>query len=565
MVYLAGVFAIAAFAHRRSRGKSFLKEYYIGGRTLGSWTLAFTFAATSASGGTYTGFPSLIYTYGWVLALWIAGYMVFPICSMGLLGKRLNQVARKSDAITFPDLFRDRFACPWLGVLVTLFLLFFLVVYLVGQFKAGGVLFQTLMTDFPTFEICKQSLEPVASGLPGVSAGYLAGLVFFALSVVLYTAFGGFRAVVLTDVMQGVIMVVGVTLLLPLTLYQAYVHLAPVGDPRAVVAAAWTEEERYAGMEVRKTEAFRFSQLPEGLRKVNSHLQATEPEALVAPGRKKSADEARSGGFEAFLPIGMAISFFFIWPIGGAGQAGNMLRLMAFRDNKTLARAIFTVTICYSLIYLPLVVTFVAAKTLPLHLEQSDQAMPAMSLFAAPPFLAGLLIAAPFAAVMSTVDSFLLMISSALVRDLYQHGFNPNVSERTIKRASLATTLAVGFGVMLMAADPPRYLQDLLVFGSSSQAATFLIPMALALYWPRANAAGTACSMFAGFLGVASLYLVGKLRTGEIQPWTPLDLHPFMWGLAASLVGGIVGTLLTPKPPQELVVKYFYRRHSNAR
>ncbi len=73
------------------------------------WAFALTFAATSASGGSFTGFPSLIYTHGWILALWIASYMMVPVLTMGLLGKRLNQVARRAGAITVPDVIRGRF------------------------------------------------------------------------------------------------------------------------------------------------------------------------------------------------------------------------------------------------------------------------------------------------------------------------------------------------------------------------------------------------------------------------------------------------------------------------
>jgi len=556
LVYIILVYALAIVAHRLARGREFVKEYYLGSRSLGVWTLALTFAATAASGGSYTGFPSLIYTYGWVLALWIAGYMVFPICTMGLLGRRLNQVARTSDAVTLPDIFRDRYDSPRLGLLTSILLIYFLFVYLIAQFKAGGVLLQTLLADVPAFQVFQSGFEGVASG---VSGGYLAGLVLFGVAVVAYTAYGGFRAVVLTDVLQGMIMCVGIVVLLPLALYQAYVYLdaSKVEPPAAIVAT--TSPSPYSGMEERAQEPFRVSQLTEGLEKVSLHLKAHDPEALSVTGQRqvKTDDGVK---FEPFLPIGLAISFFFLWPIAGAGQAGNMLRLMAFKDTRTLSRAMFAVTIFYGLVYLPMVVIFVCAKTLPLEMEQSDQAMPAMAIFSAPPILAGMLIAAPFAAIMSTVDSFLLMISSAITRDIYQRTINPNVSEKTMRRASLATTVLVGVLVTLFSVNPPRFLQDLIVFGSSSQAATLLVAMALTLYWPRANAAGTACAMGAGFVAVAALYAIGLIQTGQFEPWAPLNLHPFVWGLIGSIVGGVLGTLARPAPAPHLVAKYFHRQ-----
>jgi Na+/proline symporter len=96
-------------------------------------------AATAISGGTFMGFPSLIYTNGWIMALWICSYMVAPLVSMGMLGKRLNQVARVNGSVTVPDVFRDRFNSPALGVTATLLILLFLVFNLVAQFKGGGL------------------------------------------------------------------------------------------------------------------------------------------------------------------------------------------------------------------------------------------------------------------------------------------------------------------------------------------------------------------------------------------------------------------------------------------
>ena len=143
--YTASVFVLAFFSHRLLKKKSFLKEYFIGSRGLGFWALAMSYAATSSSGGSFTGFPALIYTQGWIMSLWIASYMVVPICCMGMLGKRINQVARKTGAITVPDIFRDRFRDSGLGVLSSLLLIFFLMFNLVAQFKAGAKIIEKLL------------------------------------------------------------------------------------------------------------------------------------------------------------------------------------------------------------------------------------------------------------------------------------------------------------------------------------------------------------------------------------------------------------------------------------
>src|SRR5262249_3415669 len=138
--YMGGVFLLGALSHRLLKRGSFLKEYFLGDRKLNAWVLALTYVATSVSAGSFVGFPSLIYTEGWVLALWIAGYMVAGLVTKGVLAKRLNQVSRLSGAVTVPDVLRDRFRSPALGLLASACLLVMLSCNLVAQFKAGGLI-----------------------------------------------------------------------------------------------------------------------------------------------------------------------------------------------------------------------------------------------------------------------------------------------------------------------------------------------------------------------------------------------------------------------------------------
>src|SRR5438105_2524084 len=138
--YMAGVFLLGALSHKLLQRGSFLKEYFLGDRKLNAWVLSLTYVATSVSAGSFVGFPSLIYVHGWVMALWIAGYMVTGLVSKGALAKRLNQVSRLSGAITVPDVLHRRFHSPALGTVASVFLLIFLLFNLVGQFNAGGLI-----------------------------------------------------------------------------------------------------------------------------------------------------------------------------------------------------------------------------------------------------------------------------------------------------------------------------------------------------------------------------------------------------------------------------------------
>ena len=630
IAYIACVFVLAGLSHRLLATKSFLGEYFLGSRGLGSWALAFTFAATAASGGSFTGFPSLIYSYGWVLAFWIASYMVAGVCSMGVLGKRLNQFARKTGAITIPDVLRDRYESTALGLFATATIIFFTVCNLIAQFKAGALIIEE------TFN------------LPS-DWGYSAGLIIFAVTVVFYTAYGGFRAVVWTDVLQGVVMVVGIAILLPVVLKQGggmeainrklrerpptlvtsvagsyndlvvqaqgqldtagllYRHPRRANSPLEIKWDPWVaEEHRFievwlatndegqttsTGNDVKRaieqhpklgprfrvsfpydnnevaTDAFgrRNEMGATGVIGLDSN-RGTE-RFLFLRGDEVMFGPGRSAQGVPFHPLGMAISFFFMWAVTGMGQPGTMLRLMAFKDSRTLKRAILTVTGFYSMVYLPLVFIFVAARVLipELNAENSDKAMVLVTtrvvgdMGLAYQILGAVLVAAPFAAVMSTVDSFLLMISSGLVRDIYQRTINPQVSDQTVKRASYATTVIVGIVVTLLATRPPDFLQRIIVFTGSGFAATFLCPVVLGLYWKGMTRQGALSAMVGGFVVMVGFFLPTLFGGSRIDL---LGLHPNLWGLVVSFGLGLLVSKGTGPAPPHLVARYFYKLRS---
>ncbi|VAX37283.1 hypothetical protein MNBD_PLANCTO02-1287 [hydrothermal vent metagenome] len=630
LIYTLAVFGVAAVSNRLLKNKSFLSEYFLGSRSLGVWAFALTFAATSASGGSFTGFPSKIYTHGWVLALWIASYMVVPICTMGLLGKRVNQVARISGAITIPDVIRDRFRSPLFGLLSVVLIVFFLIFYLIAQFKAGSLILQTLFDGIGLYESTVNHMRVGIKELPilaGVKADYLLCLLTFGVAVIIYTAYGGFHAVVWTDVMQGIVMVIGVLIMLPLAVYQVgglaegTRKLAEVTPPQTVIATIRQTEDENAFHEIalkkwilvdatpeEKRQLFQITKIEtkeanrkreqevtlleitwaedinaiikkleiendKGKTTSNLYRNITVTKAVVSEDQFPTGNDRRgayvsapgpsSKSINGFLPLSLAISFFFMWPISGAGRPSNMVRLMAFNSSQTLRRSILTVAMYYTAIYFPLVIIFCCARVLlPGMMSEPDRIMPAVAVFLTENigvgWLAGLLIAAPFAAIMSTVDSFLLMISSALVRDIYQRNINPNASEKTIKRLSYLSTVVVGTVAMLGAFNPPQFLQDIIVYAGSGMAVCFLAPVVFAMYWSRTNVWGAMAGMLAGFFTHLTMYAIGYFeKQTSFEPYRLFGIDPIISGLAVSFLTVYLVTLITPPPPQDLVEKYF--------
>lgn len=220
------------------------------------------------------------------------------------------------------------------------------------------------------------------------------------------------------------------------------------------------------------------------------------------------------------------------------------------------------VSVYFTIIYFLMVVIFCAGRTLlPGMDDNADGVMPALATVltanAGVPWLAGVLLAAPFAAVMSSVDSFLLMVSSAVVRDIYQNRLRPAASERSMRVLSYTVTATIGVGAMLAVLKPPQHLQDLIVFASGGLAGCFLIPVLLMLFWRRMSAAGAIAGMLGGFLMHTGLLIAGFMKTGKFIVLTPLDVEPLIWDL---LLSGVlaVGVALRSRPPgREVVDTYF--------
>src|SRR5437764_3890739 len=94
VLFIAASVWLGTIAQRVVERSQFIQGYFQGNRGLGAWTIALT--ATVQSGGTFMGFPSLVYTYGWIVALWIGSYMVVPLPGFGVIGQRIAPISSRT-------------------------------------------------------------------------------------------------------------------------------------------------------------------------------------------------------------------------------------------------------------------------------------------------------------------------------------------------------------------------------------------------------------------------------------------------------------------------------------
>ena len=173
-----------------ARSKNFVKDYFIGGRTLGGFVLAMTTVATYSSVSTYVGGPGMAWMigYGWLYMAIVQVVVVFLV--MGVFGKRMALVAHKIDAVTVIDVIRSRYQNDTLANIAAGVIVLFFCATMVAQFVGAAKLFEAV-TGF----------------------SYFTGLTLFGIIVVIYTTIGGFKGVAVTDAICAIAMLVGLAIL----------------------------------------------------------------------------------------------------------------------------------------------------------------------------------------------------------------------------------------------------------------------------------------------------------------------------------------------------------------
>ncbi|MBA4018668.1 MAG: sodium:solute symporter [Pirellula sp.] len=555
LVVIIGVSGWLGVVAQRAVSKgSFLKGFFLGNRGLGVWAMALT--ATVQSGGTFMGVPSLIYSFGFIVALWIGSYMIVPLTGFSFVGKRIAHLSRRTGAVTVPDLFRGRFDSPTVGLICSLMILFFLTFMLIAQFKAGAIV---MSLAWPGAAESTMTLAEDA-GI-ALDRQYYIGLTIFAVVVVGYTLFGGFLASVWTDLFQSVLMAIGVMILLVLSLQaaggleKASKDAAAKLDQVAIKAKAdfaRYEERIQSGGEP----------LTDAEKKKRAHAEIAAKFSgvgfVTGPGMGRD-----------FLPLGLACSFFVVWIWGGVSSPASVLRVMATKSTATLRRSIVVLSIYNLFIYLPLIVVCICARSLMPDLSEPDTVIPRMALnmtsgIRGGTFISGLILAAPFGAVMATVSCYLVVLSSGLVRDVYQRFVNPHANEHDIRRMTYIAMIGVGLVALGANLNPPKYLQALVVFCTSGQTGALFAPIVMACYWRRATKEGVLAAMGSGAFVVLVLYGLGFSGyaqeigpTTAFRPYFLFGLEPIVWAIAVSGIVGIAVSLLTPKPNEELVSRMF--------
>lgn len=189
-IYFIILLVIGYYGYKQATGN--LSEYMLGGRNIGPYITALSAGASDMSGWMIMGLPGSVYSTGlstiWItIGLTIGAYVNYLVVAPRL--RVYTEVA--GDAITLPDFFKNRLNDKHsiIKIISGLIIVIFFTLYTHSGFVSGGKLFES------------------AFGL-----NYHLGLISVAIIVILYTFFGGYLAVSITDFFQGVIMLIAMVM-----------------------------------------------------------------------------------------------------------------------------------------------------------------------------------------------------------------------------------------------------------------------------------------------------------------------------------------------------------------
>jgi len=445
-LYLAAMVGIGLWASRRTGDTE--EGYFLGGRSLSPFVVALSAVSSGRSAWLVIGASALAWKMG-LSALWLfPGYIVAEYVLLFTLGRRLRERSAQYGAITIPEVLAARdtkrpVAALWLRRIAGLVVVIFLTAYVSAQLVAGG-----------------KALESIFA-----IDGKTWGLTITAFIVLAYTLLGGYQAVALTDVLQGIFMLFGLVLLPLLGLHS-------LGG---------------------------FGPLFEALRAIDPALVDWR------------------GGWLAGLS-GVAIG------LGSFGNPPILVRAMSIENPQKLRSAariglMWNVVMAAGTLLIGLVGRALYPTTDAFQNADPDFLYPTIGALLSAKYLfagfVGVLLAALFAAVMSTCDSQLLVVASSFVRD-----FRSGERERESVLASRLMVLIALVAAVALSFGDDRYVGPFVLYSWGALGAAFGPALVFALYARRATAPGLLTGVVVGALTAVVWNAVPELKS------TTRDLIP---------------------------------------
>jgi len=462
LLFVAGYLALLArhcWAAKQSANN--LGGFLIGGGKLGGWVIALSFYATYVSTNSFVGQAGKSWDVGLIWYVKVTIYGLFSYLAWYLVAPRFFINARKYGSLTLPDFLESRYGSPALRRLSAVVILVASVVYLIAIYKGSAIALEQFL------------------GL-----NYHAAAVVIFLVVTAYTLAGGFRSVVLTDAVQGLLMAIGAVAMLAAVLFKG-------GGLTVIVENLREQDPELVSWQGKMPLISIFGlALAGGMKLLVDPRQISRIYGLKDTGALRVA--------QIVAPLLIISTYLCLLPIGALAHA--LIPAEAITDSDSVT---------------------------PYLLGTSQVLGPTLSSF----FLLVLLSAA-----MSSLDSVLLVAASSVGRDLL---IIADDDPQAVTRTRL-WVLLISLASMLLALNPFGDIVEITAFSGSLYAACFLPTLVMGLYWKGGTATGAVSCIWLGSATVIAWHFAKEAG------WT--IWHEVYVGLGVGILVYVGVSLVTTTP-----------------
>jgi len=473
-IYFLAMLGIGLYAFKNTQQSS--SGYLLGGRQLAPAVMALSAGASDMSGWLVMGLPGAMYMSG-LSNIWLAmGLIAGAYINYLIIAPRLRAYTEiANDSITLPEFFENRFEdnTRLLRIVSSIVIIIFFTVYTSSGVVGGGKLFESSF---------------------GLS--YEIGLYITAGVVVVYTLFGGFLAVSMTDFVQGCIMFIALVLV-PVVILIEFGSYSAISE--SIEVASTNHMDWLAGT------------------------------------------------------TGLGIISAISWGFGYFGQPHIIVRFMAIRSLKEMkiARRIGMTWMLVALFGAMATGFFGLAYATKngIQLDDPETIFIVLSQLLFHPLIGGFLLAAILAAIMSTISSQLLVTSSSLTEDVYKAFIKKDATDAQLVLMGRICVVVVALIAIAMAHDRESSILDIVANAWAGFGAAFGPLIIMGLYWNRMTIYGA----LSGILVGAATVLVWIYAPFTINGSEPSHfIYEIVPGFLLSMIAIVAVSLLDNEPSDSI-------------
>ena len=454
--------------------KSF-SDFFLGGGNVGPWMTAFTYGTAYFSAVLFVGFAGKI---GWGFGysgLWVAvgNTLIGVLAVWWLLGPRIKRMSVEYKVHTIPEFFDKRYNSPFLKLFSSVCIFVFFIPYTAAVFMGLSYLFRS------TFGI-----------------DYVLALVLMGVFTAIYIVLGGYRSMTIIDVVFGIIMLIGVSILLGSII------------------------DRGSGL----------ANITSGIASINPKLT----EIVGPPG---------------WWPL---VSLVFLTSVAPMAMPQLLQKFYAIKDDRAIRIGMIGSTIFALIItgigYFAGATTrfFLTPESTPLAFDNGkpmfDALMPELLTNIIPEGLSIVILLLILSASMSTLAALVLISSSTLSKDFYAGFINKNTSDQKLTRLMRLSSVLMVLLAVILAYYRPATIVSVLGISWGAIGSAFLGPFLWGLFSKRMTRIGAISSGVFGLGVCLTLYFIGmpSPQAGTI-------------GMIVSLIVNPMVSMMTPKQSQPVV------------